>query len=184
MQPWVYIVLVGLCILVFALLRRQETNDQSDTHILPQVEQLMDHFAADLEEQNEALMKTLQTTKQENEMKLSRMQGHIDSLKNQLSQLTLSQADLAAAVQGIRSEHSQLRADQPADSPAENSSAPVNDSEMGSPRESSIRERYPDIFQLYEQGKSVEYIAKKTQMNKGEVGLILGLAKQEEQTRV
>lgn len=184
MQPWIYIVLVGLCILVFALLRRQEKNSQSESSILPQVGQLMDHFAADLEEQNEALMKVLQTNKQENEMKLSRMQGHIDSLEDQVSQLALAQAELAAAVQKICSENIQMQPVPDSESTGENSSGLPNGFEIGTPNEPSIRQRYPDIFRLYDQGKSVEYIAKKTEMNKGEVGLILGLAKQEEQDRV
>ncbi|GIP36840.1 hypothetical protein J31TS4_01200 [Paenibacillus sp. J31TS4] len=47
-----------------------------------------------------------------------------------------------------------------------------------------IRSRYPDLFQLYDGGKSVEQIARKTGMNKGEIALILQLAKREEQEDV
>jgi len=46
-----------------------------------------------------------------------------------------------------------------------------------------IRSRYPELFAWHDAGKSVEYIAKKTGMNKGEVMLILQLAKREEQHR-
>jgi hypothetical protein len=47
-----------------------------------------------------------------------------------------------------------------------------------------IRERYAELFQLYDQNKSIDYIARKLGMNKGEVGLILELARQEERFNV
>jgi DNA-directed RNA polymerase specialized sigma24 family protein len=47
----------------------------------------------------------------------------------------------------------------------------------------NIRDRYANVFQLYDQGKSTDYIAKKLDMNKGEVMLIIQLAKQEGQAR-
>ncbi|QAY65622.1 DUF6115 domain-containing protein [Paenibacillus protaetiae] len=43
----------------------------------------------------------------------------------------------------------------------------------------TIQARYEQLIQLYKEGKSIEAIAKRLQMNKGEVQLILQLAKQE-----
>ena len=43
--------------------------------------------------------------------------------------------------------------------------------------------RYPELFYLYRQGKSIEQIAKKLGINKGETALIIQLAKQEEEGR-
>jgi DNA-binding NarL/FixJ family response regulator len=48
----------------------------------------------------------------------------------------------------------------------------------------NIRDRYSVIFEMYDQGKSTDHIAKKLDMTKGEVNLIVQLAKQEEQIRV
>ena len=48
----------------------------------------------------------------------------------------------------------------------------------------SMKSRYSELFTLHDQGKSVEAIAKKLSMNKGEVSLILQLSRQEERTRV
>jgi hypothetical protein len=45
----------------------------------------------------------------------------------------------------------------------------------------TITERYAELFDLYRQGKSIEFIAKKIGMNKGEVILIIDLAKQGEE---
>jgi DNA-directed RNA polymerase specialized sigma24 family protein len=47
------------------------------------------------------------------------------------------------------------------------------------PMMNSIHARYSELFMLYEQGKSIEMISKKLGMNKGEVQLIIQLAKQE-----
>ncbi|HZG58321.1 hypothetical protein [Paenibacillus sp.] len=44
----------------------------------------------------------------------------------------------------------------------------------------TVKARYKDVFDLYDGGKSIEFIAKKLGKNKGEVQLIIGLAKQEE----
>jgi hypothetical protein len=44
----------------------------------------------------------------------------------------------------------------------------------------TVKSRYKEVFDLHDSGKSIEYIAKKLGKNKGEVQLILGLAKQEE----
>jgi hypothetical protein len=47
----------------------------------------------------------------------------------------------------------------------------------------NIRYRYMELFALEKQGKSIDHIAKKLGMNKGEVMLIIQLAKQEDRTR-
>ncbi|MDG0793571.1 hypothetical protein OMP38_24095 [Cohnella ginsengisoli] len=46
-------------------------------------------------------------------------------------------------------------------------------------RPAAIRERYAELLELYERGRSVEQVAKAMNMNKGEVQLILQLAKRE-----
>ncbi|TLS49822.1 hypothetical protein FE782_22720 [Paenibacillus antri] len=44
----------------------------------------------------------------------------------------------------------------------------------------TVKSRYKELFDLHDSGKSIEHIAKKLGKNKGEVQLIIGLAKQEE----
>lgn len=44
----------------------------------------------------------------------------------------------------------------------------------------SVRERYAELFELYDHGKSIDMVAKATGMARGEVQLILQLAKREE----
>lgn len=50
------------------------------------------------------------------------------------------------------------------------------------PPVNTIKRRYTALFEMYEAGKSMDMIAKSTGMQRGEVQLILQLAKQEEST--
>jgi hypothetical protein len=56
--------------------------------------------------------------------------------------------------------------------------------EEAPPLSLNMKSRYAELFSLHDQGKSVEFIAKKLDMNKGEVNLIIQLSKQEERSRV
>ncbi len=76
----------------------------------------------------------------------------------------------------------------PARSESPLQAVPVADQEPAATREQpnepvalmNIKQRYAELFELYELGKSMDFIAKKLGMNKGEISLILLLAKQEE----
>jgi len=59
-------------------------------------------------------------------------------------------------------------------------SVPTADEEASaSDKPASIRERYGELVAMYERGRSVEQVARAMNMNKGEVQLILQLAKRE-----
>lgn len=81
----------------------------------------------------------------------------------------VGEADAAPSAAPDRAPHPDVRPGAPA---AEPTASP-----------GSISERYRSVLDLHRSGKSVEYIAKKTGMNKGEVQLVLTLAKREEALR-
>ncbi|WP_443146859.1 hypothetical protein [Paenibacillus shenyangensis] len=54
--------------------------------------------------------------------------------------------------------------------------------EAEEPPTEKIQDRYPELFKLHESGKSVDTIAKAVGLQRGEILLILQLAKQEEQS--
>ncbi|MDG0812448.1 hypothetical protein [Cohnella rhizosphaerae] len=65
-----------------------------------------------------------------------------------------------------------------ADHAADNEASAVPD-DGAADRPALIRDRYAQLLELYERGRSVEQVAKAMNMNKGEVQLILQLAKRE-----
>lgn len=66
---------------------------------------------------------------------------------------------------------------------ATSESLPVVESplpEEAEPPQEQVRDRYPELFELYGKGKSIDMIAKTMGLQRGEVQLILQLAKKEE----
>jgi TolA-binding protein len=193
MQPWVYIVLLGLVLLIYArLMPKKEAKPSANW--TKELEETMEHFASDMEEQNEALVRLFTDTKKDYEMHLAKLSGRMEALEkqnfilsqeiNRLQQLQSMQHIHAAQAEAQRQSPSPSAASEAMQTkPAENAEQ-AKEPVPAAPSLMNIKERYPDLFQLYEQGKSTEAIAKKLGMNKGEVSLILQLSKQEEKARV
>ncbi|MCP3772827.1 hypothetical protein NLX71_05760 [Paenibacillus sp. MZ04-78.2] len=193
-QPWVYIVLVGLLIVVYAKIipRKSEGAAKPDGAIVKEMEQAMDHLAMELEEQNKALIELFSGTKQTYEEHAAKLTSRVETLEKQcqelrheLGRLTFSeeqrrlsrQADVSKPGEAL--EASAGAAVSPAYS---ESAAPAAQPEAANKAAMNMKERYSELFGLYESGKSTDYIAKKLGMNKGEISLILQLAKQEERS--
>ncbi|WP_148497627.1 DUF6115 domain-containing protein [Paenibacillus senegalensis] len=188
-QPWIYLVLVGIAIIVMARSLPQQTGSGQQESLPKEIEETLTLFAAEMEQDNEKLLQTIAGTKSE-------QQQHIRDLQLKLEQLQASHAKLESKVEyltgrmdtpeGIASP-AMLARETPAPGNADpNSSGMVIHAAdaAGSGAEDkqpdAIRTRYAELFALREQGKSVENIARKLGMNKGEVDLIIQLAKREE----
>lgn len=201
-DPWLYIVLLGLVLIVYARFIPKKEQAAKQTNVIKEIEDTMEQFSAELEEENRQVLGLVSDMKKEHDLHTAKLQGRIEALEQQnrsvneqLAQLVRSeqnrkdQQTTAANIQQpipsatpaqmpLPSKPDQMQAAQqsvrPADAPAhEPERSPMN-----------IRDRYANVFQLYDQGKSTEYIAKKLEMNKGEVMLIIQLAKQEDRARV
>ena len=70
--------------------------------------------------------------------------------------------------------------DQPSFSSTAHTPLPIIPEEILIPP-TTIRGRYPELFNMHDKGRSVEQIAKALGMNKGEVQLILQLVRREEE---
>ncbi|MCZ8520027.1 MULTISPECIES: hypothetical protein [Paenibacillus] len=203
-QPWMYMVLLGLVLLVYArMIPKSSGGAPKEGSIMNvnEMEEAMDHFAAELDEQNQALIAMFAETKKENELHHVRLSSRVEALEKQNAQLQQEVSRLAFAQEQMRGSF-----------PAEPASAAVlpRGAELHAaggdpaaaldplelqalvpdeveepaplPAPKNIKERYEELFRLYEQGKSTDAIAKKLGLNKGEIHLILQLAKQEEKT--
>jgi DNA-binding NarL/FixJ family response regulator len=171
MDPWIYIILLGLLLLVASrFLPKQEA---SSSVVLQQVEGTLDALAAEMEEDSRELLEVITRMKSEHEKEASRLGERIAALEKQ--SYDLSQDLKRLMVDGARRQEEQ-RKQVVVQEKTESASSP----EAGAARMATMKDRYGELFDMYTQGKSIEYIAKKLGMNKGEVTLILQLAKQEE----
>jgi hypothetical protein len=173
-QLWMYIVLLGLvCIVISFFAPRSVSNDK--VNMVKEIEDTMEHFANEIEEENNQLLQTVAQIKTDHEQQLNRITLKVEQLEKQNYDLS---NEIKSIVMNQYREHNKMQ------------SAPVQASveevipEKAQASPMQMKERYPDLFQLHEQGKAVEYIAKKLNLNKGEVQLIIQLAKQEELNRV
>lgn len=201
MEPWVYVVLLGIAVMVYAILQPDRSR-KSDKESIGQFEETLDRFAEVLEEDNRELLETVSGFRRDLEAEVNRLAGRVDALENRLGDLAapspMERRKAPDAKPEKPAKSKEPKADEPlavkagtADMSAERpisvpSDPPAAAAEAGRDREPErgIRGRYPQLFAFHDAGKSVEYIAKKCGMNKGEVMLILQLAKREEQHRV
>jgi septal ring factor EnvC (AmiA/AmiB activator) len=190
LQPWVYIVLVGAVAIVYALrLPARAKEDSADKQSLKETEAALELYMADIERENDKMLQLVSSIKQQSQNNRTAMQEEIDSLREQVADLqknlvlletrltaeekgllqlaasVAKEASASRASEAVRPPSSELAAEQPEPKPK-----PVN----------SIKMRYPRLFELHEQGKSIDAIAKTAGLQSGEVQLILQLAKQEE----
>ncbi|MED4957120.1 hypothetical protein ABEO75_21810 [Paenibacillus macerans] len=201
-DPWFYVVLLGAAALVYALLLpgRQASSPKNDA--AKEMEATLEQYMSEIERENQELIDLVSQMKQEFSSKQLAQQEQIAELRKRLSDVEFSarqsearleslaasvgenvsavsvpaaaaaEASLtiaSAADSGQASEPAALAAG-PAPEPA---SAPEDDGDH-------VRGRYPELFDLYEKGKSIDMIAKSTGLQRGEVQLILQLAKKEE----
>lgn len=183
MEPWMLIVLLGAVIVTYGLTRSPNSGLHNRSDMTGEIEETLDAFALQLEEENQHLLRTIGEMKREYETRVQTLTDRMNGLEKQVREL--SERTYSIETQG----HSKTEGDgsrlliQSVPAPA---SEPASESEPEKAQISqfAIKGRYKEIIDYHENGKSIEFIAKKMGMNKGEIQLIIQLAKQEEQFRV
>lgn len=198
MDPWVYVVLLGIAVMVYAILLPNR-NTGKEQQAIGEIEEVLDQFADVMEEDNRELLDTVNGWRRELEADLNRLNGRLDALAERVGERSEPRPDeaerhhaTAAAAEPATAGVVETPARPVKPDPAADDAAPasglaaVKDAASGSDAVAAtgMRGRYPQLFAWHDAGKSVEYIAKKSGMNKGEVMLILQLAKREEQRGV
>ncbi|QYR19746.1 hypothetical protein KZ483_17890 [Paenibacillus sp. sptzw28] len=192
MEPWQIIVLLGaLAVIGSVLLPRKNVNtDQSQT--VRNMETALEQFMENMEADNRELARLVTKAQQEASEQALERERRIAELEKQCAKLEASLAErlqgasqyvpAAASVTYNLNQH--LAESQNTDSiqdPSDQLS--MEREELPSDTSPTIRRRYAELFAFHDNGKSVEAIARKLNMNKGEVLLILQLSKQEEAVR-
>ncbi|MBW4083273.1 hypothetical protein [Paenibacillus sp. S150] len=188
MQPWVYIVLVGAVAIVYALrLPSRAKDDTADKQSLKETEAALELYMADIERDNEKMLQLVSSIKQQSQNNRAALQEEIAGLRTQVAELQKSSLLLDARLTAEEKSLLQLSAaygkEAAAGKAAAGEAASGEQTAVAEPKPkpaSSIKQRYPRLFELHEQGKSIDSIAKTAGLQRGEVQLILQLAKQEE----
>lgn len=189
-SPWLYIVLLGAVFVVYALLLPQRKQSATPTlGAVSDVEATLEQYMAAMEQDNDEIVQLLAELKQDTTSKQMTMQEQIAELRQRLASSEREVSSLDLRLQSMENERPQVhpmhQASQPVISEAsvslqQQEQAEEVQEEAISPSTLLVRQRYPELFELYDQGKSIDMIAKSTNMPKGEVQLILQLAKREE----
>lgn len=195
-SPWIYIVVIGLVLIVYSRFL-PKTAASGQPQLKQEVEETIGHFAAEIEAENRELVQLISAMRKEHEAQTSTLAKRIDTLEKQVADYAAQLQQLAAAApsgdtsrvpkeegeprqaQEHEAQHRQAVPPQPVAREEREADAAAALDAVAVPL-MNIKARYPELFRLYEQGKSVDAIAKKLEMNKGEVSLILQLARQEE----
>lgn len=184
MQPYLqYIVLLGAVVIVGAfIMPRKNQHAALPTQTVQNMETALEQFMENMEKDNQELVQLVAKAQQETKADADRKEQRIIDLErkcdrlNEQLELALSRS-ASSAIQPVQKiQPAQMEAVKPAIEAADHSEVLLNEAKQLN----KIQARYPELFQLYEQGKSIEAVSKKLGMNKGEVQLIIQLAKQEE----
>lgn len=187
MDAWLYIALLGAAIWVYASLLPKRTGPAAPSEVMKEIEDTIDHFSSEMEEENRQMMKLVTNLKHDHEAQVRTLQNRIEFLERQSRGLSEQVSEIAKAKPAAPAP------EMPPPAPAAEPGTPdgaANAARTGKkPDEpaanpaASIRIRYAELFRLQGEGKSTEFIAKKLGMNKGEVMLIMQLGKQEDLAR-
>jgi hypothetical protein len=181
MEPWVSIVLTGAAIAGFGwLIPKADRKEDSPGF---QTEEAYDRLLTDLEAENRELVAAVEKFKREQDLTVERLNRRIREMERQMAELLERPAAAARseAAAGIRTEAAGPNPQVPS-APSAPSAPPEQREELAEEADAApatIRERYAELLSLDKKGRSIEQIAKAMNMNKGEVQLILQLAKRE-----
>lgn len=187
MQPWVYIVLLGVAAILYAfILPARVKEGNADKQTLKETEAALELYMADIERENNELVQLVSSIKQQSQSNQIVMQEQISDLRGQLTDLKNSSLLLEARVAEDEKNLQQLTRSYELSATAVTAGGKslskelvLEQPEVKQKPISSIKLRYPRLFELHEQGKSIDSIAKTAGLQRGEVQLILQLAKQE-----
>ncbi|NWL86417.1 hypothetical protein DMN77_02240 [Paenibacillus sp. 79R4] len=212
-DPWVYIVLLGLAALVYALfIPERKAAAQAKAGANHELEATLEQYMADIEQENGELIDLVSQMKQEFVSKQLAQQEQIAELRQRVLEVELAAREQTFAVKPISTAAPALdqagqdsgqktsnvvafevtlselneaavqtaAAQTVAEEAVLDSAEPIVEPQQEPQVPELVRDRYPQLFELYSSGKSIDSITKTLGIPRGEVQLILQLAKREE----
>lgn len=194
---WIYIVLIGAVAIVYGFLLPKARNVAATAQSMAtvdKVEDTLEHYMAEIEKENEEIIDLVSKIKQESTAKQLALQEQLTEMRQRLIQLeqkpdpviiqsvaqpiSSMQNPSHMSPQGTGTQGDALR--ESAARMAQEHSEPIVEQQPETTER--IQDRYQELFALYKNGKSIDTIAKTIGLQRGEVQLILQLAKQEDHT--
>lgn len=175
---WGVLVVVGAVLVAAAWLWTKRSGADVVAVSREEWEAAFDRLFLELEEENKKFASWLADMRAAADERFARLEERVRLLEKETEQMKWNRPAQPAAEGKTASAAERKAASADERKIAESSR---NGSGVG---KTSIRERYPELFRLHDEGKSTEQIARKLGMNKGEVMLILEFARREEQVDV
>lgn len=191
-----YVVLLGLVLIVYARLLPKSESANQKHNMVQEIEETIEHFAFEMDEQNRTILDLFSKTRNDYEIEMAKLSNRLELLEQQKGQLSqqlnqLQVTGLSQSMQdGVQNRDFTMHdvSEAAMHLLAQEPEILVKPDPEPKPKvltpSLSMKNRYAELFSLYDQGKGIEAIAKKLGMNKGEVSLIIQLSKQEEKARV
>ncbi|MCD9023390.1 hypothetical protein [Cohnella silvisoli] len=190
-SPWMSIVLLGVAITGYAWMMPKKSGSRGKESGFVS-EAAYDQLLEDLETENRELLDAVANFKKEQDETVDKLGRRIVDMEHQMRKwqeqsqsppaaVPFDSKPLIAATNSFPSD--EILAPTPTvqqsiEEPVVIAVADVAEVELPP---TTIRGRYPALLEMHDKGRSVEQIAKAMGMNKGEVQLILQLARREEQ---
>lgn len=186
--------MLGVAAILYSFLIPGRVNNNMKPNQNNEIEATLEQYMAEIENENQELIHLITQMKQEFTTKQLATQEQIVELRNRL----------VTVEQGVQSQEIKFRtftSTQETTLMARMSEAAVAQPDLKQvvieeeapvleevvveeepikKHEDSLHDRYPELFELYNQGKSIDMIAKAVGIQRGEVQLILQLANKEE----
>jgi DNA-binding Xre family transcriptional regulator len=179
LEPWHYIALLGAVVAVGALSISSKKASGPPVQSMNNMETALEQFMENMEKDNEDLLQLVAKSQADIKEEGERKDVRIAALEKRCEALDLQLQDTLDKLARTTASPLNGAPIAVAEIYARPSSTDTIDRSQAATQPQSIVSRYSELFRLYEEGKSIEAIAKKLGMNKGEVQLIIGLAKQE-----
>jgi len=177
------LVLLGAVIAVFGWLRPHK--ETSTAAFQKDMDETLEHFVQELAMENDKLLQVIEKMKQEQDAKHDATRRRMDKLEAGIhlvgEKLDFIQTASYSSTSPSSYTVNRMEHDLAFEAKPDESILAVHEEIEVKPKRSLIRNRYTELFQLLDQGFSVDEAARELQMPVGEVQLIIQLASQEEQ---
>ncbi|OAB76715.1 hypothetical protein [Paenibacillus crassostreae] len=183
MEPWIIIIMLGAAAFIYGIMLPRNKADKTSTELLlKEVEATLEQYMADIEEENDSLVELVGQMKKDSTTKLLLLEEQLIEMKQRLLKVEGQSLEYENRIMEIEQNKNLLNTPlteiaSTSEDLSELSLLEIVD-ENSKPMD-SIKQRYSEVFELYEQGKSMDVIGKLVGIQLGEVQLILQLAKQE-----